>query len=98
MVCDYLFWYTAFTIPSALSATLQGFGQSYGDKNADDLRYFKRWGMIVSFLRSAVVYAAMILLDRSVCQVFGADAAATFVSAMAITKRSERNGVKFDKY
>ena len=34
------------------------FGQSYGDKNADDLRYLKRWGMIVSFIGSAVVYAA----------------------------------------
>lgn len=26
------------------------FGQSYGDKNVDDLHYFKRWGMIVSLL------------------------------------------------
>lgn len=26
------------------------FGQSYGDKNVDDLHYFKRWSMIVSLL------------------------------------------------
>ena len=60
------------------------FGQSYGDKNADDLRYFKRWGMIVSFIGSAVVYAAIILLDKPICRMFGADAMATELAASAI--------------
>ena len=60
------------------------FGQSYDDKNADDLRYFKRWGMIVSFIGSAVVYAAIMLLDRPICQMFGADATATELAVSAI--------------
>ena len=60
------------------------FGQSYGDKNADDLQYFKRWGMIVSFAGSAIVYVVIMLFARSVCQVFGADAAATELAVSAI--------------
>ena len=60
------------------------FGQSYGDKNADDLHYFKRWGMIVSFIGSAVVYVVIMLLDRLICQMFGADAATAEMSVSAI--------------
>ena len=60
------------------------FGQSYGDKNADDLHYFKRWGVIVSFIGSAVVYAVIMLLDRAICQMFGADAAAAELAVSAI--------------
>lgn len=62
------------------------FGQSYGDKNADDLHYFKHWGMIVSFIGSAVVYAAIILLDKPICQMFGADATATELAVSAIPR------------
>ena len=60
------------------------FGQSYGDKNADGLRYFKRWGMIVSFIGSAVVYVVIMLLGRPICQMFGADTAATELAITAI--------------
>ncbi len=60
------------------------FGQSYGDKNADDLQYFKRWGMIVSFVGSAVVYAVIMLLDKVVCRMFGADASTTALAVSAI--------------
>ena len=60
------------------------FGQSYGDKNADDLQYFKRWGMIVSFVGSAVVYVTIMLRDRPICQMFGADAVATELAVSAI--------------
>ena len=60
------------------------FGQSYGDKNADDLQYFKRWGMIVSFIGSAVVYVVIILFGRLICEMFGADAAATELAVSAI--------------
>lgn len=60
------------------------FGQSYGDKNADDLQYFKRWGMIVSFIGSAIVYIVIILFARSICQVFGADAAAAKLAVSAV--------------
>lgn len=62
------------------------FGQSYGDKNADDLQYFKRWGMIVSFSGSAIVYVIILLLGRSVCQIFGADAPATELAVAAIPR------------
>ena len=60
------------------------FGQSYGDKNADDLRYFKRWGMVVSFVGSAAVYVVIIVLDRVICRMFGADALATELAVTAI--------------
>jgi len=60
------------------------FGQSYGDKNSDDLQYFKRWGMIVSFIGSAVVYGLIIVLDKAICRMFGADAAATELAVSAI--------------
>ncbi len=40
--------------------------------------------MIVSFIGSAVVYAAIMLLDRPICQMFGADAAATELAVSAI--------------
>ena len=62
------------------------FGQSYGDKNADDLQYFKQWGIIVSFAGSAIVYVVILLLGRSVCQIFGADAAATELAVSAIPR------------
>lgn len=60
------------------------FGQSYGDRNADDLHYYKRRGMIVSFIGSAVVYAIIMLLGRLICRMFGADAAATELAVSAI--------------
>lgn len=62
------------------------FGQSYGDKNADDLQYFKHWGMTISFIGSAIVYALIILLSKSICQIFGADAAAMKLAISAIPK------------
>ncbi len=40
--------------------------------------------MIVSFVGSAVVYVIIMLLDRSICQMFGADAAATKLAVSAI--------------
>lgn len=60
------------------------FGQSYGDKNAEDLQYFKRWGMTISFIGSAIVYVVILVLGRSICQIFGADAAATELAVSAI--------------
>lgn len=60
------------------------FGQSYGDKNADGLRYYKSRGMIISFIGSVAVYAIIIALGRPICQMFGADAAATELAVVAI--------------
>ena len=60
------------------------FGQSYGDKNADDLCDFKRWGMIFSFIGSAVVSVASMWMDKPICQMFGAGATATELAVSAI--------------
>ena len=40
--------------------------------------------MIVSLIGSAVVYAAIMLLDKPICRMFGADAAATELAVSAI--------------
>lgn len=49
------------------------FGQSYGAKNEGDLNYYFRAGTLISLIGSAVVVALTVLLDRSICTLFGAD-------------------------
>ncbi len=75
----------AFAVFIGVSEGMQPlFGQSYGDKNADDLSYYRRWGMIISFIGSALVYAVIILAGSFICKMFGADQAATGIAVTAI--------------
>lgn len=75
----------AFAVFIGVSEGMQPlFGQSYGDKNAENLRYYRRWGMIVSFIGSAVVYVVIILFGSSICRMFGADQTATDIAVIAI--------------
>lgn len=50
------------------------FGRCYGAKNEGDLRYFFRAGLIINFVGSIVIYAALLFVGRPVCLMFGADA------------------------
>lgn len=60
------------------------FGRSFGDQNEDDLHYFFRAGLIVSFGGSAIVYGLIIALGGLICALFGADPAATAITVAAI--------------
>lgn len=62
------------------------FGRSYGDQNEEDLHYFLRAGVIVSFGGSAVVYGLIIALGGVICAMFGADAPATAITVAAIPR------------
>lgn len=58
------------------SAGLQPlFGQSYGAKNGDDLKYYFKSGLKISFLGSVTVTALAMFFSRQICVLFGADAA-----------------------
>lgn len=77
----------AFAVFIGVSEGMQPlFGQSYGDKNGSDLRYYKRAGMIIGFVGSAVVYGLIILFGKSICQMFGADSSSTVLAVNAIPK------------
>lgn len=60
------------------------FGQSYGDKNAEDLKYYKQHGMMISFIGSAVVYLIILVFGNLICKMFGADEVATNIAVTAI--------------
>jgi len=75
----------AFAVFIGVSEGMQPlFGQSYGDKNADELKYYKRWGLIVSFAGSAAVYVLIILLGNLICRMFGADGDTADIAVRAI--------------
>lgn len=60
------------------------FGQSYGDKNTEDLKYYKSRSLMISAVGSMMVYVVILLLGRPICAVFGADEAATEMALTAI--------------
>ena len=75
----------AFAVFVGISEGMQPlFGQSYGDKNAEELRYFQQISTIVSIIGSAVVYVFIIMFGRMICVLFGAGAAATELAVAAI--------------
>lgn len=77
----------AYAIFMGVSEEMQPlFGRSYGDQNEEDLHYFLRAGVIVSFGGSAVVYGLIIALGGVICAMFGADAPATAISVAAIPR------------
>ena len=50
------------------------FGQSYGAKDEDSLKYYFRAGGVISLAGSAVIVALTVVLDKGICALFGADA------------------------
>ena len=49
------------------------FGQSYGAKDENDLRYYFRRGIVINLVGSAVVFALTLFLGGPICRLFGAD-------------------------
>lgn len=49
------------------------FGQSYGAKNKDDLTFYFKTGLKISFLGSLFVTILAVLLGRHICILFGTD-------------------------
>lgn len=52
------------------------FGQSYGEQNGKDLKYYFRTGLVLSFIGSLLVYLVTFFVGESICNLFGADAVA----------------------
>ena len=50
------------------------FGQSYGAKDGDSLKYYFRSGLAISVIGSAAIVALTLVFDRSICAMFGTDA------------------------
>lgn len=50
------------------------FGQRYGEKDGEGLKYYFRAGMVISLVGSAVVVGLTVLFDKSICALFNADA------------------------
>jgi len=51
------------------------FGNCYGEKNAVDLVWYRRIGIIISFLGSAVIYVALLFFGKPIYVIYGVDAA-----------------------
>ncbi len=52
------------------------FGQSYGAKNKEDLKYYFHAGLRISLVGSLVIFALTSLFGSQICTLFGADQAA----------------------
>lgn len=46
-------------------------GQAYGEKNTENLRYYFRTSLAISFLGSLAVYGLLWALDAPICRLFG---------------------------
>lgn len=51
------------------------FGQSYGAKNKEDLKFYFKTGILTNFFGSIIVTALIIVFSRHICNLFGADSA-----------------------
>ena len=49
------------------------FGQSYGAKEKDDLKFYFRTGILINFVGSVVITALILLFSRPICVLFGTD-------------------------
>lgn len=77
----------AFAVFIGVSEGMQPlFGQSYGDKNSDDLKFYFTAGINISFFGSLIVYLLTAVFGRLICQMFGADPAATALAVTAIPR------------
>jgi Na+-driven multidrug efflux pump len=48
-------------------------GQSYGKKDADDLRFYFRSGLVINLLASLAVYAFLLVYGKYVYSLFNSD-------------------------
>lgn len=49
------------------------FGQSYGAKNEEDLKFYFKSGILINFFGSILLTGLVLLFSRQVCLLFGAD-------------------------
>lgn len=49
------------------------FGQSYGAKNADDMKYYFKRGIIINFSGSLIITVLLLFVGTPICHLFGAD-------------------------
>lgn len=71
------------------------FGQSYGERNAPDLKYYYKAGWGFALIGSLIIYALAIVTGQGICELFGADAAATGMIAAYLysTRRTKESMV-----
>ena len=58
------------------------FGQAYGGKKEDDLKYYYRVGQLISIIGSALCVAVYVIFPHALCALFGADAETTDFTAL----------------
>lgn len=58
------------------------FGQAYGAKREDDLKYYYRVGQLISLLGSVLCVAVYVAFPHALCALFGADAQTTDFTAL----------------
>ena len=58
------------------------FGQAYGAKKEDDLKYYHHVGQLISVIGSALCVAVYVLFPHALCALFGADAQTTDFTAL----------------
>lgn len=47
------------------------FGNAYGEKNEEDLLWYRRAGLVISVAGAAVIYAALLFAGEPVCSLYG---------------------------
>ncbi len=50
------------------------FGQSYGAKNKEDLKFYFKSGILINFVGSAMITGLLIAISKPICMLFGTDA------------------------
>ena len=63
-------------------------GQSYGEKNDNDLKFYFRKSVIISFVGSLAVCVAIVVFGRAICTMFGIDAETLEFTLKAMPKYS----------
>ena len=73
-VISYLSSFTMSVFFGASEGMQPLFGQAYGAKQGEDLKYYYRAGQIISVVGSAICVAIYIIFPHALCGLFGADA------------------------
>lgn len=48
-------------------------GEAYGDKNTEDLHYYRKWAAFIDVVGSVVVYVVVIFIISYICKLFATD-------------------------
>ncbi len=62
------------------------FGQSYGAKEDDDLKFFLKQGLLIGFVGALAVWGLMFFLGKPACILFDADASAVDIVIKSLPK------------